>query len=348
MKFLKSFFFAIILFFCCNTAVAQTGAKKYDAAKYFAYANKAELQIVDSNYKNAILFYDSAFTNLAAPLSQDMYNYSICAVLEKKYEAAYDAIKFLIERGCDSMLFFKNPGFHEFRNREQTRIRKNYPVFISNRSKYIDTKIIRDILEMNEVDQYYFRKRVNNLSNKPFIDSLQKNDDSLILKLKKYFTIFQYLHEGVIGVRLEDSKLSCYPVFNILVRHHYQDLKYDLTPVLKNALESGYLRPELYASWVDFEFGRTPGFGAELLINEINNSLYISKYSGIKSKIEENRKEIGLCTLEEQVKKTIFSRYIDKNGFLFFAPIIISAGNNESFNEVLRRFSTVIPKPGKR
>ncbi len=348
MKFLKGLSFVIISSFFSNLIIAQSDTKKYDAAKYFAYTNKAELQIVDSNYTNAISFYDSAFKNLAVPLSQDMYNYSICAVLEKKYGIAYDAIKFLIERGCDTTMFYKNPVFHDFRNLEQKRIRKQYPKFISNRRKYIDSNIIKDIFEMNEADQYFFRKRQNNLSNKPLIDSLQKNDDSITLNLKKYFSIFQYLHEGVIGVRVEDSKLSCYPIFNILVRHHYQNLKYDLTPILRNALESGYIKPELYASWVEFEFQRTPGFGAESLVKEINDSLFISTFPGIKSKIEEKRMKIGLCSLEEQVKKTIFSRYIDKNGFLLFATVVMFSRNDKSFIESLRNFNNVIPKPKNR
>ena len=348
MKSFKNSLFVIIFFLLTNITSGQSGAKNDNAARYFAYTNKAELQIVDSNYTSAISFYDSAFSNLRAPLSQDMYNYAICNALGKKYKATYDAIKFLIERGCDSALFFRNPVFNGFKNQEQKRIRANYSDFIANRGKYIDSTIIKDILEMNEVDQYYFRKRPNNLSNKSFIDSLEKNDDSLTIRLKKYFSLFQYLHEGIIGVRVEDSKLLCYPIFNILIRHHYQNLKYDLTSILRNALESGYIKPELYASWVEFEFQRTPGFGEESLMKEINDSLYISKFTGIKSKIEENRMKIGLCTLEEQVKKTIFSRYIDKNGFLFFASIVMFAGNNESFNEVLRKFSNVVPKPNKK
>jgi hypothetical protein len=277
-----------------------------------------------------------------------MYNYSICAVLEKEYLKAYNAIKFIIERGLDSIVIFKNPAFYDFKIQEQKRIRKDYPTFISNRSKYIDSAIIQQIFEMNNADQYFFRRLPNNLSNQAFKDSLQKNDDSLIIRLTKYFSLFQYLHEGIIGVRVENQKLSCYPIFNILIRHHYQNHKYDLTSILKKALESGYLKPELYASWLELEFQGTPGFGEEVLIKETKDSIYIAKFPGFRSKIEENRKKIGLCTLEEQVQKTIFSRYFDKNGFLFFSSIVIISDSNKSLIEVLRKFTDIIAKPIKK
>ncbi len=343
MKSSKNVLFVIVLLLLNNISSAQSATRTDNAAKYFAYTNKAELQIVDSNYASAISFYDSAFSNLRVPLSQDMYNYAICAALNKKYEVTYEAIKFLIERGCDSTLFFRNRVFDDFKKQEQKRIHANYSAFISNRRKYVDSAIIKDILKMKDADQYYFRKRLSNLSNVSFMDSLQKNDDSITNRLKNYFSRFQYLHEGIIG-GVEFSKPTGSPIFYVIVRHHYQNNKYDLTPILKKALEAGYIKPELYASWVGLEFQGVPGFGFEGSIMETQDSLYILKFPGIKSKIEENRKKIGLCTLEEQLKKTLFSKYQNLHVFLFsYSPQPIDKSNIDIF----RKFTTAIPRPDR-
>lgn len=65
--------FYIYLFFVTQ---GFTQANSY-AQKYFYYANKAELSIVDSNYSQAIKFYDSSFKFLK-PFAQDIYNLTIC------------------------------------------------------------------------------------------------------------------------------------------------------------------------------------------------------------------------------------------------------------------------------
>ena len=341
MKSANTFLLFIVIFFYVQNSYGQ-----FDSKKYFHYTNLAELQIVDADYNTALKLYDSAFKFLQVPFSQDVYNYSICTALEKKYGKTYDAIRFLIARGCDSTIFTTNDVFKDFFKSKKTTFIKHYPAFISDRKKYVDSSIIKDIEEMNIADQYYYRNRMANISNKKFMDSLERNDSILITKMKDYFSKYNYLNESVIGVNTSASTPNCYPIFNIIIRHHYQDKHYELTPLLKTFVETGCLKPEVYASWVQLESSLIKSqYGEEGHITEMNDSLYIASYPGLKTKIEKNRSDIGLCTLDEQMRKTIFSRYTDKNKFLFFAEIGSISGYNDSYINSIRRFGYMIPIP---
>ena len=305
----------IIIILFPNNLNAQTSAKKY-----YYYTNKAELAITDSNYLEALKYYDSSTNSVSVPLSQDVYNKALCHTLLGNYGKAFLAISFLIERGVDSTLFNKQ-AFRVLKNQKRywNQFLLEYPVLVKRFKSIVRDEIISDLRDMNESDQKYFCELPGKLTNVSFIDSLRLNDDFLIERFRNYLNKFGYLHEGIIGVQFSDSKLDCYPIFNILLRHHYQIKKFDLTPILQKAMDSGYLKPDLFARWVGFQ--NTAGFGYESLVREIGDSLYVGTFPGLKKKIDESRLKITLCTLDERVKKTIFSLCLDSNGFLFYYTV---------------------------
>ncbi len=282
----------LFVFILNNLATAQ------NAKQYFYYTNKAELSIVDSNYSKAVEYYDSSSRFLTVPLAQDIYNLTLCNILLKNYDRAFEGVRFLIERGCDSTLFYKVVFDALKRQKRQfAKFMSDYPILIANYQKKID----RDV--MREID--IFLDSVNN-----------QNDYKCSEKLQFYFTAYNYLNEGTIGVNYQYGRLSVLPRFSRLIYNHYYET--DLTPFLKKALEMGYLKPEVYAQWLDLE-----GFsyGTRFNVYEINNEIYLNKWIGMKEDIDNRRKAIGLCTLDEQAKKTIFWHCFNPHRFEFFADI---------------------------
>jgi hypothetical protein len=341
--YMKRFFFAFLFTIALSLLFFSNTIGQINAEKYFYYTNRAELSIVDSNYIEAIKNYDSSLAYLPVPFSQDVYNATICYTLQKQYEKAFAGIKFLIQRGVDSTIFQKQV-FKRLRNQKSywREFISGYPKLLRDYKMNIQMDILTDINRMNEADQNFFCELPQNVNNNYFIDSLKQNDDFLMIRFKMYLNKYTYLHEGIIGVKYADTTLSFYPIFNILLRHHYQNQKFEITPILKNALKSGYLKPELYALWVDFQ--TSGGYGSESLVKKIEDTLYIFSFPGIKNKIDANRSAIGLCTLDEQAKKTIFTARKNSIGFLFFSRIgIITSHPDPSVMSWLNKFSVKVP-----
>ena len=79
---------------------------------YHPIINEAELAIVDTNYHEALQFYNEAFANVNKPFAKDYYNAAICATLIGKMPIAFDFLEKIVEKGypADSLRrdnFFK-------------------------------------------------------------------------------------------------------------------------------------------------------------------------------------------------------------------------------------------------
>lgn len=99
----------LLLLFYSSISYAQTDFTRI----YHPIINEAELAIVDTNYHEALSFYNEAFANVEKPFVKDYYNAAICATLVGKIPVMFDFLEKIIAKGYyvenlrkDS--FFKN------------------------------------------------------------------------------------------------------------------------------------------------------------------------------------------------------------------------------------------------
>jgi hypothetical protein len=78
---------------------------------YHPIINEAELAIVDTNYHEALSFYNEAFTNVEKPFAKDYYNAAICATLVGKMPVAFDFLEKIVAKGYRVENFRKDSFF---------------------------------------------------------------------------------------------------------------------------------------------------------------------------------------------------------------------------------------------
>ena len=100
----------LLLFFTISSiSYAQTDFTRI----YHPIINEAELAIVDTNYHEALSFYNEAFANVEKPFAKDYYNAAICAVLIGKMPVMFDFLEKIVAKGYQvenfrKDFFFKN------------------------------------------------------------------------------------------------------------------------------------------------------------------------------------------------------------------------------------------------
>ncbi len=99
----------LLLYFYSSTSYAQTDFTRI----YHPIINEAELAIVDTNYHEALAFYNEAFANVEKPFAKDYYNAAVCATLVGKMPVVFDFLEKIVAKGYlvenfRKDFFFKN------------------------------------------------------------------------------------------------------------------------------------------------------------------------------------------------------------------------------------------------
>ncbi|RFS17516.1 hypothetical protein [Emticicia sp. C21] len=99
----------LLLFFYSSISYAQTDFTRI----YHPIINEAELAIVDTNYHEALAFYNEAFANVEKPFAKDYYNAAVCATIIGKMPIAFDFLEKIVAKGYlvenfRKDFFFKN------------------------------------------------------------------------------------------------------------------------------------------------------------------------------------------------------------------------------------------------
>jgi len=97
----------LLLLFYSSISYAQIDFTRI----YHPIINEAELAIVDTNYHEALSFYNEAFANVEKPFAKDYYNAAICATLVGKMPVVFDFLEKIVAKGYQVNNFKKDPFF---------------------------------------------------------------------------------------------------------------------------------------------------------------------------------------------------------------------------------------------
>jgi hypothetical protein len=161
-------------------------------------------------------------------------------------------------------------------------------------------------------------------------------------QLSILFESYGYISEELIGANVMDTTLSIYPVYNVLIRHHYQLKQYELTNLLRQAVYEGKLKPDVFCNWYSFE-KRPIGYGDELFILKYKCNLYEARRSGVRESIEKNRKLMWLCPLDDLKKKIIYRSSIDNTRYIYYTPLAVIPDMDEYSEKNFKMKNTVLP-----
>ena len=310
---------------------------------YQHYINKAEVCITKSEFFEASTYYNSAFSLPTMAFAQDIYNASICELELNNYLKTIDYCLMLVDKGALKEFFSKN-SYRKLRGNQRhwDEFNQQYPARRISFLAKTDTALVKQIKQMIVADQNFFCERPQRLKDNLFLDSLFVNNQYLSNHLTTLLRKHGYLSEDIIGANFTDTTLSIYPIFNVLIRHHYQLKQYDLSSLLSSAMLEGKLKPELFCSWYNFE-KKPIGYGEDFFVVRYKCNLYQARNESIRPKIEANRKAMWLPNLEELKAKLIYKYCSDGYKFIFYAPLSILPKMDEKSEMSFKTFNTPLP-----
>lgn len=279
---------------------------------YHPYINKAELAIVDSNFKLALENYHRAFKMVEIGFGRDYHNAALCAIELGKFDDALQHLSKLAFKGVEKSYFVNNKddyielhnnGFEEFLD-EYDELRKN------SFDITVNYHLIGALGEMENRDQEF---RYDTKLNR---DTIQIIDAENISKFIQLVNEYGFPSEEMLGLQSPFSNSSRY---HLIIWHHLKnwninDSLIDIRPLIMDAVKSGRLSPEQAAAYLNISEAKLGGIGnygnTGVIRFDDSPKLYILDCKDVDF-VNANRNEIGLCSLSDSETKYLF-HYIEK------------------------------------
>lgn len=296
----------IILIFISNLVYSQN-------QEYYRLINKAELCIIDGNYKEALKNYNLCFSSANEAKTVDIVNALKCSFLTEDSTTISYCLRQLLGRGLSYDDFAKDSFFN--RKLRIKKIKEMVSVIFSGDSDYREE--IR-ILDVNDQRCRLKGRRKKDIEKIQDVD--RKNIETLLHLIKEK----GFPSESRIGV----LNLGGYQGWEIVVLHYNQKRSKKLALpdtflcVLDKALKNREISPLKYCQllavandpdYIKYEI-------IPLIILKKGEFRIGKKILNSIDSINKKRAKIGLCSMRDYVKKIIFqddNRY----GFYFEIPM---------------------------
>lgn len=313
MTTIKKIFFGII-FLWIGTTGCKKNIIKHNVIKYYNAINKAELFICAHQLDSALLYYDTAFINIASPFAIDVNNALTCAVIEKNHKIAQQYAKILIHKGCSLSFFTKRFLHKDFVNSKEF---KELETDYANLNQLYQTKINKDLIaELN----FMFKRDQAHRGANGDTDKMLKVDDENKVRLSTIINQYGFPTEDKIGLTITNDTFINDANINIIFRHYFQNGNKYLKDTLLHFVKNGDLHASNLGSWL----GTRPDYPiGQSVLASFNDTLYQYMYPGIMATIEENRKELLLESREDLVTKTIFEYCDNLKDHFYITEIIL-------------------------
>lgn len=338
-----------ILIFMSHPAFAQS----FDYRSYNQLVNKAELEITDNKFLEAFGNYNSAFRIKDKPFVQDLYNASICAVKANKVTEAMNLCKKLADAGVGGKFLNRKSIYAPLKKLDSwDEIVRQAD---SKRAKFQSEN--RDLLHlldsMAAKDQRLNQEwRAAGLTMEtPERKQMDLTYDTLSQDLYNLFNSIGFISEQMIGaVVKDDTTLEYWLPANIIVVHNYQSRRVGDTlfrPILYKAIEQGLIKPEYVAHIEDFgsnNIGR-PDYGTAHSYMLYKCNVYLDHYAKESfPAADENRKQIGMGPVADDLKKILFKISNPENEFMIRANYskIGSFANTDSEEKFLQTSELIV------
>lgn len=314
----------------------------YASKNYNMLVNEAEQYIVIQEYNSALNKYFEA-SRIYNIFSIDIHNALVCAIYTKNENSIKYFGNLLSTKGIPKSYFLNKKIFNDLKQ-------KSYWIEIAelsqrNYDKKFEEKItlIKIIDSVESVDSFYNTIRVaKDIANDTLwvkenymtYDSIIKANASHLVTIFEQYGFpsddYPYFYMP------NDTTLSYEPIFRETIIHSYQSKSIEkgklpkidtfFTPTLRKALYENKISPYCYANLQDIgnlNMDFRAYYGTNHMFIKSNNEFYASPYyygeKEIRAKINNYRVQIGLPTLEEEIKKIKFYDSIGQNlGFIFF------------------------------
>jgi hypothetical protein len=293
---------------------------------YHPFINKAELLVVDANYKDALENYQKAFSVVPRGFMKDYFNAAVCATY---LGDATNTYKYLLEvagKGI-SLDFIKDET--AFMGIQQDPSWRNFEKEYLVKKREFDLKInkgLKDKLaKVVERDQW-FRVR----GAEAFADTIMKVDRRNATELDYVFDRYGFPGEDQIGCGDGGMPIIQYPFYTVIRRQTPENQTINFSNYLMTAVRNGRITPHSATHIMATINGNDVFFARyvfKILTDEplamqgksfaakLNKWVFRQIDVTDEQRINEMRLQNGMETLAEYRKKIIFA--LNDNRFLF-------------------------------
>lgn len=254
---------------------------------YYPYINKAEMFIVNSNFKEAYLHYEKAFKNVHLPFVKDIHNALVCSIKLKLKKKPYTYLKKMANKGLP-FENLKNNGYIKLYI-EKNNLQKFY---IKNYKDKRNNDLVLKLEALLNSDQ-----ALRKLPNIPK-EQLWRQDSINAKNLIDLFSIYGFPNEEEIGYKGILPKEELYSL--IIIHQNQISGIFDFREIIYKNVFSGNILPNTALLLMFFQ-EKSDGLGFEhanfnpILNFEINR---INKY----------REDWGIESIGNYLKKNDFSK----------------------------------------
>lgn len=306
-----------LLFFLgsCSSSGPSTDAESADYIQaYHPLIDKAELEIVEQDFADALQLYEKAFAAVPEPFAIDYYNAAISALLADEQKQVFDYLEKLALKGVSLEYLEAQDVFAELHETDEwKKFRKSYGKHRRKFKHRANLDLRADLDELYAKDQY-FRQAEKSIS--VHADTIRKIEDNNVDFLLNVIEEHGYPGEALIGVA---DTLEQLPRFSIVIQRQTKAMDgYDFSSILKDAVQQGRIRPQAAAYLIEQQGRGSFNTKAFVTVNCSNpencdGSAFDGKYfrdrltSSQLDVLNENRSKLGLSSFPAYRKKVLYN-----------------------------------------
>lgn len=324
--------FTTILFILSITTCVGNSIQS-DYKEFYRFTNRAELLIVEENFKGAHQIYLEAFKKWPDAPSIDYYNALLCAAKTRNYVVAFSYMEKLALNGWELDYFMNNPYLSEMRNEKNwKKFIKKYPQLHKSYLESFDIELMTELDSMLTKDQSLVKSKKYTeylktvISNANRIYELINNEQTDNIHFGSVYSILY----------------SPFPI--VLLRHYcgiYNEAKkgyIDVTNIINDTiklvnlkeallleLDKGHLSPLVYDLAVTYSDNANL-HGNDLFL-EVDSIIIRRNLKPEEEKqINKKRSKIGQESIQDYIRKMEFkNQVIDDNLKKYFFKFKISS-----------------------
>lgn len=332
MKQSISYIFLFLAVLCKSQALEL---KDKTLIKYYELTNEAENRIINNDLLKANNLYKEAFNEFKYPHAKDLQNSMTVALKTSDLEAAYARYQSL---KCLGKKFDDDFVTDNFKSIEKYKA-------ISCKNA-IDLSYKKSLDSLVNVDQYY--RKLSKGNYQVYKKGLTKNDSIASINLLKLIKKKGFPNEYNIGLKMKSWVY--FHDFYLIIWHQlasnlYSPQRVNFSDEIIKAVNEGKIRPDIAGFLLDLN-NNTSNYSyfkiSQFITNDgkidccyVNKDFLAENRTEVSLKkireVNEKRKQIGLSSTEDEIRKSIFNL---NNKDYVFSNNVIEGWNFNNSNDV--------------
>jgi hypothetical protein len=316
---------ALFLFLVLSNGIASVAQSVNYLTDYHPYINKAESFLIEYDYANALVYYDSAFVNVERGFMKDYFNAAVCATYLGEADQTFAYLLKVASKGI-SLDFVK--GEVAFSSIQQTSKWRDFELkYLGERRKFkeqLDTTYQKEINTIVARDRWFRKKNAET-----FADTIAIIDLQNAFWLRDLIEEKGFPGEDEIGCGTNGFPVLQYDFYDVIRRQTPELQAVNFSNQLMTAARNGKILPHFAAHIMAIINGNDVFFARnvyKILVDEtpefqnlpfgdlLNEWIYVNLDEETERSINELRLQNGMETLPDYRKKILFS--LDDNKFL--------------------------------